>query len=360
MISGTWKLSGFKWIAPLILLLLLPPSLWSNEAGSGFVDGATKTKRKVDTKRLARICNSVGKPTLAANDRRSHAILEKLLGVTSELSLSTPGSAQNAATCWLLFEDPKKMKASNSQFLQRYALAVFWFATDGKGHWQVKTDWMSGKDECSWYGITCGRSWTGTNLVREIDLGFNDCHGIIPRELAILTELEDVDLHGNEIQGVIPFAVCAAWKKVKYLRLHMNGLFGQLPSDISKMSSLREISIFGNYFHGAIPKELEKLAKLERLDLYANNFSGNIPSNLGKMKKLRSLDVHDNDLVGRMPKEICENKSIKSLTSDCLGRSPEVTCECCHYCCAGLPDMLCVDMKTKEVINHIPGGGKSA
>lgn len=291
MTSRAWKLSGGYWIAPLILLLLLPPSLWSNEAGSGFVDAATKKKKKIDTTKLARICNSAGKPAIASNDRRSHAILEKLLGVTSQLSLVTSGSAQHAATCWLIFDDPKKIKASNSQFLQRYALAVFWFATDGKGHWQVKTDWMSGKDECSWYGITCRRSLTGTNRIREIDLGFNDCHGLIPREMALLTELEDVDLHGNEIQGVIPYAVCAAWKKVKYLRLHMNGLFGQLPSDMSQMSSLQEISLFGNYFHGSIPKELEKLSKLERLDLYANNFSGNIPSNLGKLKKLSEFAV---------------------------------------------------------------------
>ena len=53
-----------------------------------------------------------------------------------------------------------------------------------------------------------------------------------------------------------------AWKNVKYLRLHMNGLFGQLPREIGSMTKLKELHLFGNYLQGSIPTELAKLHKL--------------------------------------------------------------------------------------------------
>lgn len=270
------------WTAPLILLLALSPSLWSERSGNGLVEGATK--KKIDTSKLSRICS--GKPSITANDKRAHTILEKLAGVTSVQSLEVKGSSVNAAACWLIHDDQKKMKASHGQFIQRFALAVFWFGTDGVGHWRVKTDWMSKKDECLWFGITCTRNWFGRKHITDLDLGFNDCHGLLPRELGLLTHLIDVDLHGNEIQGVLSPYILAGWKNVQTLRLHMNDLFGNLPKEINLMTNLRELSLFGNYFSGEIPKSLEKLVNLQSIDLYANNFHGKIPANFAKLKKL--------------------------------------------------------------------------
>ena len=80
--------------------------------------------------------------------------------------------------------------------------------------------------------------------------------------------------------------VMVGLKKLKYLRIQMNGLFGAIHKEITNMSHLRELYAFGNYFAGTIPRELAKLKKLEILDLYANQLSGTIPSELGKLPKL--------------------------------------------------------------------------
>jgi len=373
MTSSTLRRVGNCWIAPMLLLLFLSPSFyspWSSpEVGNGtsnqhppglLVEGATKKRKKADTTKLSKMCSSLGKTPIAANDRRAHAIIEKLLGVTGKLSLTYAGSSQHSAACWMIYDDPKKTKASDSRFIQRYALAVFWFATDGAGHWDEKTDWMSSKDECTWLGVECRRNWLGTKHIVELDLGFNNCHGLLPRELALLTYLEELDLHGNEIQGVIPLAMYASLKNLKTLKLHMNGLFGELQPQVAQLKSLTELSLFGNYFTGPIPKELEKLKHLELLDLYANNFSGTIPKSLGNLKRLSDLDVHDNDLKGTMPKEICASSAMKSLTSDCWGRPQEVSCDCCTVCCQGLPAMVCVDMATKKKIRYVVGAGAAA
>jgi hypothetical protein len=93
-------------------------------------------------------------------------------------------------------------------------------------------------------------------------LGFNNLTGLFPRELKLLNKLKDVDLHGNELQGVLPNGVLEAWTSVEYLRLHMNGFFGQLPREIGSLVKLKELHLFGNYFQGSIPVELAQLSKL--------------------------------------------------------------------------------------------------
>lgn len=64
------------------------------------------------------------------------------------------------------------------------------------------------------------------------------------------------------------------------------------------------------------------------------------------------LDLHDNNFVGTMPKEICEKK-LDMLVADCHGPKPEVKCDCCHICCQGLPEMICVDQKTGLLVDSV-------
>ena len=87
----------------------------------------------------------------------------------------------------------------------------------------------------------------------------------------------------------------------------------------------------------------------EVIDLYANQLEGRIPSELALLPKLWKLDLHDNNLIGTMPAEICRRK-LPVLIADCLGSAPEVKCDCCTVCCAGLPHMICKDVKTGQTV----------
>lgn len=75
-------------------------------------------------------------------------------------------------------------------------------------------------------------------------------------------------------------------KKTQYLRLQMNGLFGSIHKEITRMTNLKELYLFGNFFAGTIPKELAQMKKLEIVDLYANQLTGTIPKELAKMPNL--------------------------------------------------------------------------
>mmetsp|Transcript_19697 Transcript_19697/g.29226 ORF Transcript_19697/g.29226 Transcript_19697/m.29226 type:complete len:327 (-) Transcript_19697:87-1067(-) len=302
---------------------------------------AAKEKTKFDTKLFLDICLS--KPKLKSS--RDHRALQWLLQTSGKRSIQSNISNQHKAACWMLHDDPKKLSGGKS-FTQRYALAVLYFATQGELHWKRKTNWLSDKSECQWFGVECDTFGTVTGL----DLGFNDLFGLLPRELSLLTKVEEVDLHGNDLQGVVPPSILAAWRYCKILRLHMNGFFGALPTEIGFMTSLEEVHLFGNYFEGTVPTELANLKKLKALDIYANAFEGKIPSQMGGLKNLKELDLHDNNFRGRVPKQICERK-LSFLAADCLdGSHKEVECDCCTICCEGMPNMRCFDQKTKQEV----------
>lgn len=266
----------------------------------------------------------------------------------------------------MLHDDIKQSKKRKKDlFLQRYALATLYVSSTKSNttawDWPLAADdptaeknrgyWGSTKHhECQWYGVTCDYL---SKKVTALNLGFLKLDGLLPRELFLLSSMREIDLHANDFQGVLPYKMLDAYNKLEYLKLQMNGFFGNLPKEITGMKNLKEMHLFGNYFTSTIPTYLTKLSKLEILDLYANNFEGKIPSHLGLLKNLKYLDLHDNDLTGTMPKEIC-NLKLDELIADCLGPRAEIQCECCTVCCKGQMDgtmvRKCVDVKTgKEV-----------
>jgi hypothetical protein len=228
------------------LCLLLAVLLWTS--------ASAKTKKKAkpyqyDTNKYANLCTGY---TVHGNSQ--HKTLQWLLQTSGASTLNNKESAQHKAACWILIKDKK----NKSKVEQRYALAVLYHMTQGDTKWNERNHWLSPKSECKWLGVSC--NWRGT--IVGLDLGFNNLTGLFPRELKLLNKLKDVDLHGNELQGVLPNGVLEAWTSVEYLRLHMNGFFGQLPREISSLEKLKELHLFGNYFQGSIPTELAQLSKL--------------------------------------------------------------------------------------------------
>mmetsp|Transcript_1483 Transcript_1483/g.2056 ORF Transcript_1483/g.2056 Transcript_1483/m.2056 type:complete len:347 (-) Transcript_1483:111-1151(-) len=298
--------------------------------------------------------------------KKDNAKLSWLIEASGDASLTFASSPQHQAACWILYDDAKQSAGRSKQlFLQRFALTTLHISSTKSNttvwDWPLAADepntlvtrghWGSTKHhECSWYGVHCNFN----KKVERIDLGFLKLDGLIPRELALLTGLHDLDLHANDLQGVVPTKMLESLPNLKALRLHMNGFFGALPQEVENLEKLQDLILFGNYLSGAIPTVIANLNKLEVLDLYANNFAGRIPTHLGKLKKLTYLDLHDNDLTGPMPSEICKLPKLKTLIADCLGPRAEVQCDCCTICCKGAMDgtyeRKCVDMKSGQEI----------
>jgi hypothetical protein len=114
---------------------------------------------------------------------------------------------------------------------ERYALAVFWFATtdidsihrkleDGQEtitesdiQWKQSTDWLSSSGFCQWHGIVCHPDVMSSNPnshfnddfhVAILNLTDNNIHGEIPREVFVgLSKMQALDLSGNSLSGKI-------------------------------------------------------------------------------------------------------------------------------------------------------------
>jgi hypothetical protein len=263
---------------------------------------AVPESKTINKKLGATISMSPTTTTARPLTRKHVATLQWLVAVTGKGSLLLATSPQHQAACWMFYEDPRHISKPNLQFQQRYALATFWYATTHGNstdqQWDVSDRWMTKAHECDWYGMTCSYNFWGQRIVTALEISFNHVGGLLPRELAILKHMQEVDLHGNDLQGVLPHRILQSWTRLKVLRLHMNGFFGSLHTELGHLTRLQELYLFGNYFAGTIPTELAKLRHLRIVDLYANFLQGTIPSELGHLPHLRKwCAVNDGSLL---------------------------------------------------------------
>jgi len=100
-------------------------------------------------------------------------------------TLSDPSSPQYKALTWLenntMLEDYAEWKQ-----LQRYALAVFYYSTNGDD-WLVAGSWMSGDDECTWPTSATEPICSNETAFLLLHTMENNLAGTLPSELALLS-----------------------------------------------------------------------------------------------------------------------------------------------------------------------------
>ena len=90
--------------------------------------------------------------------------------------------------------------------------------------------------------------------------------------------------------------------RVRELQLRDNVVTGNVPPDISKLTMLEVLRLYGNtLLIGPIPPELGNLTILRSLSLDENNLSGPIPPDLGNLAWLKGLGLSNNSLSGPIP-----------------------------------------------------------
>ena len=120
-------------------------------------------------------------PTAKCNmDRVSRAVfLRSLLrDVPDPTSMVTEGSAQSRAWTWLLEEDDMYICPADSNVVQRYVMAVFYYSTLGDSWFSCANNnntpcprgadtyrWLTGANECNWFGIDCDKNGVVTGMV---------------------------------------------------------------------------------------------------------------------------------------------------------------------------------------------------
>ena len=96
--------------------------------------------------------------------------------------------------------------------------------------------------------------------------------------------------------------------KVTQINLGYLQLTGKIPKEIVKLINLQRLSLYDNQLTGEIPKEIGKLINLQDLYLNNNQLTGEIPKEIGKLTNLQKLYLNNNQLTGEIPKEIQQMK----------------------------------------------------
>ena len=91
--------------------------------------------------------------------------------ISSKKDLHNPASPQNMAYNWLIHQDTFHSEADTiprEMAVQRYVLAVFYFATRGYQNWVATSTWLKG-NECldNWLGVTCNDQ----GYIRTLEFG---------------------------------------------------------------------------------------------------------------------------------------------------------------------------------------------
>jgi hypothetical protein len=240
-------------------------------------------------------------PSSAPTTTRFDAWLEALQKISSQEALTNWTSPQYRAALWVSDTDELQLDVGSARGIQRYALAVFYFALGGDDWIQCgRLDplcggdiddraWLLGTEhECDWLGVDCDLSNNVVNSIffaRQLGNGLN---GNLPEEIVQLTELKAIIIQRDELRGTLP-AFLGKLTKLQALFMLDCKLEGTIPSELLIGASLLGTIHFGeNFLTGTIPTLVGNLP-LQTLDLGENILKGKIPSEIGRLSRLSKL-----------------------------------------------------------------------
>ncbi|KAL7540341.1 hypothetical protein ACHAXR_011800, partial [Thalassiosira sp. AJA248-18] len=237
--TGQW--GGLsKWEKYGICLLTLGAIVAAIVLGIQFGSGGPKTPEPTMQPTKSPTMSPSTSPTMNPTDveYREYTGLELMDAASPKLTLpQTPeelvgaktredSTPQELAAEFVLYDDPQELPARDPRFMERYALAVFYYQNGGcVGDWITKSNWLTG-DHChdNWHGIVCDLK----NRTIAVNLSKNFITGKIPIEFAQLMELSTLDLSNNAMVGPVP-AEALSLRNMFTIQLNNNKLTGEFP-----------------------------------------------------------------------------------------------------------------------------------
>nr|POF21925.1 putative lrr receptor-like serine/threonine-protein kinase [Quercus suber] len=175
-------------------------------------------------------------------------------------------------------------------------------------NWKINKNFCSTKEnvkrvisENTLSNVTCNCSLSGGTVcsITHIQLKRLNLSGVLPADFGNLTNLKELDLTSNYINGSIPSSFSQLHLVI--LSLSGNRLSGEIPNGIGEIGSLEELVLEANQLDGHLPENLGNLRNLKRLVLNANNFTGTIPETFGKLTNLTEFTIDGTAISGKIP-----------------------------------------------------------
>lgn len=243
-------------------------------------------------------------------DEYQEDLLEALRGRRSYLGDQSEDTPQGKALKWLRSDTGSLVDVSPPHIMvERYAMAVFFFATDGP-NWEIRAGFLTQLNVCEWWNskdeyLLC----QDADQVTHINFFNNSLGGTLPTELGLLKRLLWFHLPANNIGGTIPNEI-GELSALTSLVLAANKLTGAIPASIGRLTEIRTLEMEENQLGGNLPSEFGQLTHTQTLILGKNKLSGSIPSEIGRLVNASDLFLQSNELTGSIPDTIGDMTSL--------------------------------------------------
>ncbi|KDP34786.1 hypothetical protein JCGZ_10566 [Jatropha curcas] len=205
-----------------------------------------------------------------------------------------------------------------------------WKSTLDNNSQSILSSWTRGARTCNWTGISCNKAGSVVNIsiansglkgtlyglsllsfpkLIHLDLHNNSVYGSIPPEVGKMTSLNLLDFSSNNLGGEIP-ASLGNLTNVVYLYLYDNQLTNSIPRELGMLRSVIDFDLSDNHLIGSIPSSIGNMTMLSMLFLHSNKLSGTLPSDMN-LTFLSVLQIYDNRLEGQLPESICAGRRLQ-------------------------------------------------
>ena len=245
--------------------------------------------------------------------------------VSSADAIRTTGTPQNRAYEWIQNVDllttsrlrnlqgsSNRLLRTNELTIQRYAMAVFYYSTNGDA-WVRKQDWLDpNTEECLWHTDFDSPSGpcNADLIMRHIVFNDNGIGGELPPEIGLFTSLVELNIDntvtptGPRMTGAIPAEIRNLANIDKFI-IKGHNFNSPLPDDMfSQMTKITDFFMSSNNLTGNIPSSITSATTLVRILLDGNSMTGQIPVGIGSLSGLTALYLNNNSFSGPVPTEI--------------------------------------------------------
>ncbi|CAB9497885.1 leucine Rich Repeat [Seminavis robusta] len=168
--------------------------------------------------------------------------------------------------------------------------------------------------------------------LQELSLDYTPISGTLPSWISSLSNLQVLSMDHANLQGSLPEELFNL-THLKILQLPMAGFSGSIPPYvIAKLTDLERLDLNGNNFTGTIPEAIRACSLLIDLVLSNNELTGSIPEALDHLTHLETLVLEGNHLTGTISSTLCHGLGYRQYQLETIAVDCVVECACCVSC----------------------------
>ncbi|KAK6928498.1 Leucine-rich repeat [Dillenia turbinata] len=135
---------------------------------------------------------------------------------------------------------------------------------------------------------------------------------------------------------------------LRVLSLVSLGIWGPLPDKLHRLGSLEVLDLSSNFIYGSVPPRMPRLVKLQSFTLDGNFFNATIPDWFDSLSNLTILSLKNNQFKGQFPPSVRRIKTLTDLSfshNELNGKLPDLS---------SLTSLRLLDLRENQFDSELP------